>query len=53
QNWATTEGFNGDKLPAINGFVQRIQANVSGISYKRTSVGRVFMGLRIKTAHGA
>jgi P4 family phage/plasmid primase-like protien len=53
QNWATTEGFKGDKLPAINGFVQRIQANVSGISYKRTSVGRVFMGLRIKTAHGA
>jgi len=53
QNWATTEGFKGDKLPAINGFVQRIQANVSGISYKRTSIGRVFMGLRIKTAHGA
>ncbi len=52
QNWATTEGFKGDKLPAINGFVQRIQANVAGISYKRTSVGRVFMGLRIKTAHG-
>lgn len=52
QNWATTEGFKGDKLPAINGFVQRIQANVSGISYKRTSVGRVFMGLRIKAAHG-
>ena len=52
QNWATTEGFKGDKLPAINGFVQRIQANVAGISYKRTSVGRVFMGLRIKTTHG-
>lgn len=52
-NWAVTEGFKGDKLPAINGFVQRIQANVPGIGHKRTSVGRVFMGLRIKIAHGA
>lgn len=51
-NWATAEGFKADKLPAINGFVQRIQANVSGIGFKRTSAGRVFMGLRIRsTAH--
>lgn len=49
-NWATAEGFKADKLPAINGFVQRIQANVSGIGFKRTSTGRVFMGLRIRSA---
>jgi P4 family phage/plasmid primase-like protien len=49
-NWATAEGFKADKLPAINGFVQRIQANVSGIGYKRTSTGRVFMGLRIRSS---
>jgi phage/plasmid-associated DNA primase/phage/plasmid primase-like uncharacterized protein len=48
-NWAVAEGYKHDKLPAINGFVQRIQANAMGIESKRTSVGRVFLGLRLKT----
>jgi P4 family phage/plasmid primase-like protien len=43
--WATAEGFNGDKLPAINGFVQRVQANTPGVEAKRTSGGRLFLGL--------
>jgi hypothetical protein len=48
-NWAVAEGFKHDKLPAINGFVQRIQANAIGVESKRTSAGRVFLGLRLKS----
>lgn len=47
--WATAEGFHHDKLPAINGFVQRVMANSNGINSKRTSAGRVFLNLYIKT----
>lgn len=46
--WATAEGFYRDKLPAINGFVQRVLANTAGVETKRTSAGRVFLGLRLK-----
>jgi phage/plasmid-associated DNA primase len=45
RTWAITEGFKADKLPAINGFVQRVQANVPGIEHKRTKSGRLFLGL--------
>jgi P4 family phage/plasmid primase-like protien len=48
--WAIAEGFKVDKLPAINGFVQRVQANVSGVEHKRTSTGRVFLGLVVRSA---
>lgn len=48
--WAVAEGFNKDKLPAINGFVQRVQANAAGIESKRTSSGRVLLGLSLKHA---
>jgi phage/plasmid-associated DNA primase len=48
--WAVAEGFKNDKLPAINGFVQRVQANAPGIDHKRTSTGRVFLGLTLKHA---
>lgn len=47
-DWATAEGFHRDKLPAINGFVQRVLANATGAESKRTSKGRVFLGLSIK-----
>ena len=30
QNWAQAEGFKTEKIPAINGFVQRVQAQVGG-----------------------
>jgi P4 family phage/plasmid primase-like protien len=46
--WATAEGFKKDKLPGVNGFVQRVQANAQGIDHKRTSKGRVFLGLTLK-----
>lgn len=48
--WAVAEGFNRDKLPAINGFVQRVLANALGIESKRTNTGRVFIGLSLKRA---
>lgn len=47
QNWALAEGFKTEKLPAINGFVQRVQAQVAGIQHKRTSTGRFFLGITV------
>lgn len=47
QNWALTEGFKSEKIPAINGFVQRVQAQVAGIQHKRTSSGRFFLGITV------
>lgn len=47
QNWALGEGYKPEKLPAINGFVQRVQARVAGIQYKRTSKARFFVGLTV------
>lgn len=51
--WAVGEGFKTDKLPAINGFVQRVQANTLGITYKRTGSGRMFLGMTLKHAVSA
>jgi len=48
REWAIAEGFKNDKLPAINGFVQRVQANATGIEYKRTRDGRMFIGMAIR-----
>lgn len=48
--WAVAEGFNRDKLPAINGFVQRVLANAQGVESKRTKTGRVFLGLSLKSS---
>lgn len=47
QNWALAEGYKPEKLPAINGFVQRVQARVAGIQHKRTKKGRFFIGLAV------
>ncbi len=52
RSWAVAEGFKNDKLPAINGFVQRVQANAPGLEHKRTKDGRYFLGMIItRTAH--
>jgi P4 family phage/plasmid primase-like protien len=45
--WAIDEGFKSDKLPAINGFVQRVQANATGVEHRRSKSGRTFLGLTI------
>ncbi len=50
RTWAIAEGYKSDKLPAINGFVQRIHANAIGIESKRTSSGRIFLGLALKSS---
>lgn len=44
-SWALIEGFKPEKIPAINGFVQRLQAQVAGIQHKRSSEGRFFIGI--------
>jgi hypothetical protein len=41
------EGYKPEKPPAINGFVQRVQARVAGIQHERTSSGRLFVGLTV------
>jgi phage/plasmid-associated DNA primase len=47
RTWATAEGFKLENLPSINGFVQRVKANSAGVKDKRTSTGRMFLGLII------
>ena len=47
-SWAVAEGFTRDMLPAINGFVQRVRANATGIEYRRTAEGRYFIGMVIR-----
>jgi P4 family phage/plasmid primase-like protien len=44
-SWALAEGFKRETLPAVNGFVQRIKANATGIEYRRTRDGRFFLGM--------
>jgi P4 family phage/plasmid primase-like protien len=52
REWAITEGYKDGKLPAINGFVQRVQANAPELEYKRRQDGRYFLGMAItRTAH--
>jgi P4 family phage/plasmid primase-like protien len=50
RSWAVSEGFRTDKLPAINGFVQRVVANATGIEHRRTAKRRLFVGLGIKSS---
>ncbi len=47
QSWAISEGFKRERLPAINGFVQKITANVLGIQKNNTG-GRGFLGMEIE-----
>jgi phage/plasmid-associated DNA primase len=44
-SWALAEGFKRETLPAVNGFVQRLKANATGIEYRRTRDGRFFLGM--------
>ncbi|WBU52994.1 toprim domain-containing protein [Paracoccus sp. SCSIO 75233] len=45
--WAQAEGFRPEKIPAINGFVQRVRAQVPDIDDKRKSDGRYFIGMKV------
>ena len=48
--WATDEGFGRERLPAVNGFSQRVEAAGKGITKKRLSDGVRFVGLGCKGA---
>jgi P4 family phage/plasmid primase-like protien len=48
--WATEEGYGRDRLPAVNGFSQRVEAAGKGITKKRVSDGVRFIGLGCKGA---
>lgn len=48
--WATDEGFGRDRLPAVNGFSQRVEAAGKGVTKKRTNEGARFIGLGCKGA---
>jgi hypothetical protein len=48
REWAEKEGYPANKLPAINGFTQRVMANVKGIEKKRNKQhGRHFVGFKL------
>lgn len=47
KTWAQAEGFKPEKIPAINGFVRRMQAQVPGIKSKRTADGRYFINIAV------
>ena len=51
RDWAISEGFQQNKLPAINGFTQRVLANAKGIEKGRNKqYGRHFVGLVLSRA---
>ena len=47
RQWAIEEGYPQDRLPAVNGFSQRVLAAAAeqGVTKKRPSEGAVFVGL--------
>jgi phage/plasmid-associated DNA primase len=47
RQWSLAEGFSERTLPSINAFVQRITANATGITYRRTREGRFFVGMKL------
>jgi P4 family phage/plasmid primase-like protien len=47
KKWSVNEGYRENTLPAINTFSTRAQASDKGIASKRTSVGRVLIGLTV------
>ena len=48
--WATDEGFGRDRLPAVNGFSQRVEAAGKGVTKRRNNAGARFIGLGCKGA---
>jgi putative DNA primase/helicase len=49
RQWALNEGFRDSMIPAVNGFVQRLQANkaIPGIAVRHTRSGNWLTGLTI------
>jgi P4 family phage/plasmid primase-like protien len=47
-DWAINEGHRSDKLPAINGFVQRVCARLPDLQHTREATGPCFVGMVVK-----
>jgi len=47
KSFAVKEGFPENKLPAVNGFVQRLKANRPTIEIKHTNTGNCLVGIKI------
>ena len=48
--WAKGEGFRENTLPAVNGFVLRLRANLPSINVKHKNSGNFLSGIRIISA---
>jgi phage/plasmid-associated DNA primase len=49
RQWALDNGFRDSNIPAVNGFVQRLQANVPSAKVKHTKTGNWLRGIEILT----
>ena len=47
KQWAVGEGYRPDSIPAVNGFVQRLQAAFPGVRSRHTNAGNFLVGLKI------
>jgi phage/plasmid-associated DNA primase len=47
KDWAVAEGYRADSIPAVNGFVQRLQAALPGVRSRHTNAGNYLVGFKI------
>jgi P4 family phage/plasmid primase-like protien len=47
-DWAMAEGYQRFRLPVIGAFVQRVVAGSTGVTYRRTSHARLFVGIALR-----
>jgi phage/plasmid-associated DNA primase len=47
RQWALAAGYRPESIPAVNGFVQRLQAAVPSVQTRHTVSGNVLVGLKI------
>jgi hypothetical protein len=47
KEWALANGFRDSTIPAVNGFVQRLQANLTNAVVKHTRSGNWLRGFEI------
>jgi phage/plasmid-associated DNA primase len=45
KDWAVAEGYRADSIPAVNGFVQRLQAALPGVRSRHTNAGNYLVGI--------
>ncbi|MBV8739775.1 MAG: hypothetical protein JO007_21480, partial [Alphaproteobacteria bacterium] len=47
RQWSLAAGYRPEMIPAVNGFVQRLQAAVQSVETRHTVSGNVLVGLKI------